>query len=823
MSGNASVVGYEGELNAIIKEYLDFSGFDKTKVTFEDECKEKRKPISEPENPAFGSEKMHMAQTQMLEFYHEGKGDLFFKLWREYLPPTVKDEDSVSQKLEFYLNIYFAIYPIKYSQPQKDAEEAMSTFKKYIENRGSSLSQTTEFLPFYALPFVQHPKTHPSYKELFAENWSADLKLKVDKFLSLALKSTQHPRLYEIYYMRIGCNQEMGWSNQQLALMSNQVIEAEKKATSYLKRHSKVQSDYHNLIGITADLVDALESTVQGRPITPEYLQQLCNRLFTSHMRSSVDLTRPGTAGEALRASAVPVPNPLPIAEPEENYPPLDFNQIKTQITESLDRKKALILQALRWRLTRTRAAQRDQILIAYIQNDILGCSNPGPYRETIMNLLLNSSDVVKQYLARFYNACASLCNGKGYLATNPDLLPALMDILRGEVKDQMAQEMVLGALQKLSLRRQLQSAMIDRGVMEWLVGLLEDSDSLSDYTLEYSVALLMNLCLRTAGKKRCTGKAHQTLKVLSDLLGHENTEIRPYVNGALYSILAIPSIREVAKSMGMEEILKCFIKKDQPDMNRQVEFIIKQLNSNENGENYDSDEEEEDEDEEEDQEMLEADLDKDEVLRPQQGELTGERLLAQFSLARPPNTASRMRKKLAGDEPLKRPVTPGSRRVFDHGHTNVNNNNMVRRNTTGSLHSQQETSTGIVRPPTRSGSRPASQESASNADVRPSSQKSNRAFRPSTKAMEKIGTGANVNEYRTAFGAKPKIPRTPEPGALSGSRTASRGSIKDLPPQPQYSESGPRPSSAGKTSAPGSPRKGSLTSTGKPKTPSQL
>lgn len=51
-------------------------------------------------------------------------------------------------------------------------------------------------------------------------------------------------------------------------------------------------------------------------------------------------------------------------------------------------------------------------------------------------------------------------------------------------------------------------------------------------------------------------------------------------MNGTLYSILAIQSIRDEAKAMGMEEILKCFIKDGQPDMNRQIEFIIKQLNS---------------------------------------------------------------------------------------------------------------------------------------------------------------------------------------------------------------------------------------------------
>ncbi len=49
--------------------------------------------------------------------------------------------------------------------------------------------------------------------------------------------------------------------------------------------------------------------------------------------------------------------------------------------------------------------------------------------------------------------------------------------------------------------RRQMQSEMIEAGIIQWLVSVLEDNDALSDYTLEYSVALLMNLCLRTAGK----------------------------------------------------------------------------------------------------------------------------------------------------------------------------------------------------------------------------------------------------------------------------------------------------------------------------------
>ncbi len=46
-----------------------------------------------------------------------------------------------------------------------------------------------------------------------------------------------------------------------------------------------------------------------------------------------------------------------------------------------------------------------------------------------------------------------------------------------------------------------MQTKMTELGMVEWLTDLLENTDNLSDYTLEYSVALFMNLCLRTSGK----------------------------------------------------------------------------------------------------------------------------------------------------------------------------------------------------------------------------------------------------------------------------------------------------------------------------------
>lgn len=48
---------------------------------------------------------------------------------------------------------------------------------------------------------------------------------------------------------------------------------------------------------------------------------------------------------------------------------------------------------------------------------------------------------------------------------------------------------------------------MIEDDLIGWLVDELHNSDCLSDYTLEYSAALLMNLCLRTKGIRKAKKK----------------------------------------------------------------------------------------------------------------------------------------------------------------------------------------------------------------------------------------------------------------------------------------------------------------------------
>uniref|UniRef100_A0A2K6MRJ9 LisH domain-containing protein ARMC9 n=1 Tax=Rhinopithecus bieti TaxID=61621 RepID=A0A2K6MRJ9_RHIBE len=629
------ILAHESELLGLVREYLDFAEFEDTLKTFSKECKIKGKPLCKTVGGSFRDSKSLTIQKDLVAAFDDGDQKVFFSLWEEHIPSSVRDGDSFAQKLEFYLHIHFAIYLLKHSVGRPDKEELdekISYFKTYLETKGVALSQTTEFLPFYALPFVPNPMVHPSFKELFQDSWTPELKLKLEKFLALVFKASNTPKLLTIYKENGQSNKEM------LQQLHQQLVEAERRSMTYLKRYNKIQADYHNLIGVTAELVDSLEATVSGKMITPEYLQSVCVRLFSNQMRQSlahsVDFTRPGTV---RKLKDVPL------------LPSLDYEKLKKDLILGSDRLKAFLLQALRWRLTTSHPGeQRETVLQAYISNDLLDCHSHN--QRSVLQLLHSKSDVVRQYMARLINAFASLAEGRLYLAQNTKVLRMLEGRLKEEDKDIITRENVLGALQKFSLRRPLQTAMIQDGLIFWLVDALKDPDCLSDYTLEYSVALLMNLCLRSAG------------------LIPPTLIIQPYVNGALYSILSVPSIREEARAMGMEDILRCFIKEGNAEMIRQIEFIIKQLNSEELPDGVLESDDDEDEDDEEDHDIMEADLDKDELIQPQLGELSGEKLLATEYLGIMTNTGKTRRKGLAsvqwsGDEPLQRPVTPSGHR----------------------------------------------------------------------------------------------------------------------------------------------------------------
>lgn len=175
---------------------------------------------------------------------------------------------------------------------------------------------------------------------------------------------------------------------------------------------------------------------------------------------------------------------------------------------------------------------------------------------------------------------------------------------------------------------------------------LRNEADQLTDYSIEYATALLMNLSLRDAGKDKCEEPDIELLNVLNDLVEHENLQVRTYVNGTLYSIFTRKKLREEAKELGMPEVLQYLMEQSDEQFKRQIQYILEQLNSNsdnqvdgdtkdgaksinanEGEEDIDDEDEDEEEDEEED-EMFDAEDAEFNDIIDEQGVLVGEELL---------------------------------------------------------------------------------------------------------------------------------------------------------------------------------------------------
>ena len=52
-----------------------------------------------------------------MKSFKDGRRKDFFLLWEKFLPDTLRNTDHVAQKLEFYLHIYFAVFPLRNSLP----------------------------------------------------------------------------------------------------------------------------------------------------------------------------------------------------------------------------------------------------------------------------------------------------------------------------------------------------------------------------------------------------------------------------------------------------------------------------------------------------------------------------------------------------------------------------------------------------------------------------------------------------------------------------------------------------------------------------------
>lgn len=181
----------------------------------------------------------------------------------------------------------------------------------------------------------------------------------------------------------------------------------------------------------------------------------------------------------------------------------------------------------------------------------------------------------------RFLDAFSSEYAGRSHLLSDEVLLTTIVSVLKGEYTDNTSRKAALGIIQKLSLRRRPQELLIDLDLIKWTVNILNtERSSLSDYFSEYATALLMNLSLRSRGRQKCEEVGTKLLKVLLDLLKHPNVQVKSFVCGTLYSNLTRHGFKQQAIKMGLETVLNSLIRESPPELHKNYQYILNQLQS---------------------------------------------------------------------------------------------------------------------------------------------------------------------------------------------------------------------------------------------------
>ncbi|XP_049954899.1 lisH domain-containing protein ARMC9-like [Schistocerca serialis cubense] len=764
-----------------------------------------------------------------------------------------------------------------------NGQSGMTALKNFLETEGCEFSGETEFLRFYALPYVNDPKSHPSFQNLFTDTWISDLRAKLNQFLfEHSCGPSVAPQLLQVCNVFHNHKENSRGTTQSVLLSKYQKLR---------RNYNSLRSDHHNLIGleqlfiflfkcsvlrkntlwlcctfycdwiywylikdslwghevlvsgptvvnytetyiwlgheqpintnledceryiveantilaasakpvkvsgyklwlvigdkspwgsfnrknggqsvtgVAAELTDALEKSVTGQEVDLEMTLTNCTKIYPELFKNDLKIRNHPYLEPALGE----IHRPL-VSQGKEislsnimTHFELDFKKIKHHLTSGSVKTKLLLLQALRWRITQNSLEEREAALGAYSRHDVLSLRLN---RCQLLATQLIPTDVatphpLQQAAARLLNTLASLHTGRDYLCSaGRPLIDTVIECISGHNPavnvDTVTTDMLLAALQKLSLRREQRIFMIDGGLVEWLVQRLEATQhtQMRSYALEYTMALFMNLCLHRQARERCVPFARPLVEILASYLGNSLLKPTPYVTGTLYSLLANHQINQEAKRSGLCDILEHLQKQSTGEVQHQLECLLKRHKAL-LPDQYTSSEEEITDDDTVELDLLEDELDADDPVTNIHGELCGEALLYQqyrqpfprHGLVLPSNTLPH-----AG-EPVFRATTPQLQRSQALGHPS---NALILENidsaTDGESTKEVVTFNDILSGPL--------QMAVLGSEVAHSAVQGTTAAEDCSSVCEE-----RENEFTKAFTSRPRIPRTPSTGKPS-------------------------------------------------------
>ena len=259
------------------------------------------------------------------------------------------------------------------------------------------------------------------------------------------------------------------------------------------------------------------------------------------------------------------------------------------------DEKLAHIFKEISFRLyNKENKELREFTLYEIFYYDLFGCLSKD---STLFKQLLSNKNLNLEVM-KLVNGLANYIRGKNYLLSKNTLIEGIVKCMIAEKTDTELRQNCLGAIQKFTLRKNPQNKLIELNVIHYLVDIFTyQSNSLSDYSKEYGLALLMNLSLRKEGKEKFEAVGEKILKILISFLNYENIQILTCINGLLYLLLKKKKMREIAKALGVEKKLEDLKNINNEQLRKQIKYILDELeldNNSNNVENNNNDKEDE-------------------------------------------------------------------------------------------------------------------------------------------------------------------------------------------------------------------------------------
>ena len=637
-------------ISSLIHEYLYKKDYTKTLDIFQEELAEKIKQGKFYSPPITD----YPTSESLISYFKSGEKDKFLSHWTRLIPNNLILTESTLYKLNFYIQIYFAIYPIlnprtniNEEKIQKNLKKNMEEFKSFLERNKPQSESSSEFLAYYALPYIPDPRNNFTYVNLFKPEWTACIIEQIEKCVEYYSpnKVCNLPLLYDISMGKKIININNNINNNLRGYIGKEgkkmkeLIEENKDLKDKEENNKKIflesQKNWCSLaldiINCSFDLVELCNklsnnqnlanideisnklikyqnflvnnlNDLNKNKISPEIKITPLNIKHVLSRESNINITSNTNINNNVSISMNSINNIHKNSSPDTTTKKisnlsvskeLKKNKInKIEMKDSIINMKKLnlilnskhpiynekinhLFKEIREKIYSKDNTLRALTLYQIFFYDILGAlSNNSLFKQLLSNKNINLE------IIKLVNSLANYNIGKNYLLSNNNIIEDIVKLMIAENTDTPLRQNCLGSLQKFSLRNEPQNKLIELNVIHYLIDIfMFQGDILSDYSIEYGLALLMNLSLRKGGKEKFEAVGEKIINILIKYLKYDNIQILTCINGMLYSLIKMKKIRKLAVELGIIESLENLKKLKNEQINKQIKCIQDELN----------------------------------------------------------------------------------------------------------------------------------------------------------------------------------------------------------------------------------------------------